>query len=293
MAKGNIRLYDTEVEYLAEKDSFELPNVSFVEDIKTVFYSGKLTKSWDTMANGVYAVGADGSPVMVEDADESCIGVALIANDAPTPQRLMIEKNETNNTTSIKAAYDADGATDTGYTYFFWGMRGQDVSDITNYTQTGGGGTKSYGNLPKPDGTYNGTPNLSADYTTWTSGCLSDFSGKANTAALMEVEDADSYTTYANMATWCSKFNETPSENQGFNDWYIPSMGQLALIYLNKTAINEALTKIGGMTFASNYYWSSSEYSSTIGFYVSFSSGSVNYNLKSYGCRVRVVRDLI
>ena len=29
MAKGNIRLYGTEAEYLLGKDSFELPNVSF------------------------------------------------------------------------------------------------------------------------------------------------------------------------------------------------------------------------------------------------------------------------
>ena len=37
--KRNIRLYDTEAEYLVEKDSFELPNVSLVEDINEVFYN--------------------------------------------------------------------------------------------------------------------------------------------------------------------------------------------------------------------------------------------------------------
>ena len=254
--------------------------------------SKKRQNPWLTIENGVYAVSATGMPVMKEDADESCIGVALIINDAVVPQRLMIEKNETNNTTSIKAAYEADGATSTSYKYFYWGMYGKDVSGITNYSQVGGGG-ESTGFLPRPDGTYKSTPHLSTDYTTWTSGALSDFSGKANTAALMEVEDTDSYTDYANMATWCKIFNETPSENQGFNDWYIPACGQLALIHLNAAAINEALTKIGGMAFDTSHVLSSSECSSYNGFRVQVTSGSVDYNSKkgNYN-RVRFVRDI-
>ena len=248
--------------------------------------------SWDNVPNGVYAVAADGSPVTYADADESCIAVALIVNDAPTPQKLMIEKNGEANTTSIKAAYTEDGASNTYYTYFHWGMYGSDNTSITNYTQTGGGGTEYYGYLPKADGTYQSTPNLSGDYTTWTSGALSDFNGKANTAALLAASDTDSYTTYANMATWCRIFNQTATENQGYTDWYIPACGQLSLMYLNKTAINNALTKIGGQTIASDTYWSSSEYDSDNGWRVLFDKGFVLYNVKSSNCRVRFVRDI-
>ena len=92
-------------------------------------------------ANGVYAITATGELIDYNTADNTCIGVALIVNDAPTPQRIMIEKNETKNTTSIKAAYTEDGASNTSYTYFYWGMYGSDNTSITNYTQTGGGGT--------------------------------------------------------------------------------------------------------------------------------------------------------
>ncbi len=245
--------------------------------------------------NGVYAVRADGSLCTINEADNTCIAVALIVNDAPTPQRLMIEKNETKNTTSIKAAYSADGASNTGYTYFYWGMYGSDQSGIPTYSQVGGNSSSwTWGYLPQANGSYySSSNNLSSDITTWTSGtALGDFNGKANTAALLAASDTDSYTTYANMATWCKTFNETATENQGYTDWYIPACGQLSLMYLNMTAINNALTKIGGQTIASLYYWSSSEYSSNYGWVVGFGNGGVDYGSKYNYYRVRFVRDL-
>jgi len=235
-------------------------------------------------ANGVYAVTATGELIAYNDAavDATCLGVALITDN----QRIMIEKMGEANTTSIKAAYDADGATNTGYTYFYWGMYGSDNSGITNYTKADG--TNSSGYL---GGTF--TPQISTDFTTWTSGALSDFNGKANTAAIQSASDTDSYTTYANMGTYCTKFNATAAENQGFTDWYIPAYGQLALIYLNKTAINEALTAIGGTTFSVNNYWSSSEFNSIGGWFVYFDNGYVSNNFKYCNLyRVRFVRDI-
>lgn len=245
-----------------------------------------------TAANGVYAVAKNGKGITYTDADESCIGVALIQGE----HKFWIEKNEKKNATSIKAAYDADGATDTGYQDFYWGMYGSDNTSITNYTVLGGGAnssTSSYGYLPQANGSYaNSSNNLSGDYTTWTSGtALGDFNGKANTAALLEASDTDSKTEYANMATWCRIFNQTATENQGFTDWYIPACGQLALIYLNKTAINEALTAIGGTTFSDVLYWSSSEFSSSYSWRVNFSDGKVYNHNKYNNLRVRLVRD--
>ena len=243
---------------------------------------------WDVLENGVYAFSSTGALIDVANADESCIAVALVVGE----HKFWIEKNETKNTTSIKAAYTEDGATDTGYTFFYWGMYGSDNTSITNYTQTGGGGTSKSGYLPKADGTYVYTPNLSGDYTTWTSGALSDFNGKANTAALLVASDTDSYTTYANMATWCRIFNQTATENQGYTDWYIPACGQLSLMYLNMTAIDNALTKIGGQTIATHQYWSSSECSSSRCWSLHFSSGDVSDGYKYGNIRVRFVRDI-
>lgn len=236
--------------------------------------------TWDTAPNGVYAVAADGSPVTVEDADESCIGVALIVNDAPTPQRLMIEKNGEANTTSIKAAYTADGATDIEYKTFYWGPYSMNVVGITSWV----------------DGSSEKAP---TDYKTWENYptyVWNDYNGKENTAALQSVTDTDTYTTYANMATWCTKFNATPSENQGYTDWYIPAVGQCLLISINVTIINNVLTKIGGTTFAGGFYWSSSQNDFRRGWFVALnscyaSSENKSYNSYSNFC-VRLVRDL-
>ena len=228
----------------------------------------------------------------IDTDNEQYIAVALHVTGKNFDKKFWIEKNETNNTISIKAAYDADGASNTNYTYFYWGMDGADNTSITNYTKTGDGGTSSSGYLPLANGSYaSSSNNLSGDYTTWTSGALSDFNGKNNTAALLEASDTDSNTTYANMATWCRIFNQTATENQGYTDWYIPACGQLTLMFLNKTAINNTLTKIGGQTIASSGYLSSSEYSSNRGWGVGFHSGYVYYNFKNDYSRVRFVRD--
>ena len=208
--------------------------------------------------NGVYAVKVDGSLVSVDEADETCIGVALIVNDADTPQHIMIEKNGDSNITSIKAAYEADGATSTDYFPFYWGPYDTDVSGITNWTD---------GDLAF----------IRTDYTTWSTNptyAWNDYNGKANTAAMMNVTDSDRYIVYANAATYCVKFNETETENQGFSDWYIPALGQLALIRINVTDINAALIKIGGTTINRyEHHWSSSEGSSKGGWCLPFGNG--------------------
>ena len=227
----------------------------------------------------VYAVRkGDEALILPEDIDttnEEYIAVALVVTGQDFEQKFWIEKNvETN------AAYN-------GNTTFRYSSDIVDMG-LTKFTQTGGGGTSSYGYLPKADGSYESTPNLSNDYTTWTDGALSDFSGKDNSAVIVEKS-----TNTNDMGTVLKAFNAAGDQNQGFDDWYIPACGQLALIYLNVTEINEALTAIGGTTLASNWYWSSSECSDNNGWRVSFSSGFMVNHIKDSSFRVRLVRDLV
>ena len=67
----------------------------------------------------------------------------------------------------------------------------------------------------------------------------------------------------------------------GYTDWYLPSQDELNKLYLNKTAI-------GG--FATNYYWSSTEYASYGAWSQGFGSGLQSANGKSVTSYVRAIR---
>ena len=97
------------------------------------------------------------------------------------------------------------------------------------------------------------------------------------------------------MAYLLNAFNASDcpkSVNQGFTDWFVPSCGQLGLIWLNKNAIDNALTAIGGTAFAAVMYWSSIEASDMYGWFVHFNSGRVGSVFKDGYNRLRLVRDL-
>ena len=224
---------------------------------------------WASLANGVYAVATDGSPVEVANATTECIAVALIVNDAPTPQLLMI------------TMFDADNGESSYYNEQYYLDR---LIDCGLSKESTVDGTNTNGWF---DGT--GTPRISKDYTTWTSGALSDFNGKVNTIAIVDLSSK-----VKEMGKVLETYNSGTNNqsNRGYTDWYIPACGQLALIYLNKTAINEALTAIGGTTFSDNYYWSSSEYDSYSARKLNFSFGTLTYSQKNYGGKVRFVRDI-
>lgn len=243
-------------------------SIVFIQDSKEISTRGEVYKSinWSVLEeskelvinsagkpNGVYVVTKDGELVDKSTAAADALGVALITAN----QRILIEKNGESNTDIIKAAYDADGASDTEYKYFYWGMYGSDVAGITNISSQ--------------------------------DAAKQDFNGKANTAAIIATPDTDSYTTYANMGTYCTKFNEMSGT---YSDWYVPAAGQLHEIYTNVTDINAALTNIGGTALESGYSWSSSEYGASDAWYVNFDNDGVYSGDKRSSCWVRFVRDI-
>ncbi|MFH1859758.1 MAG: DUF1566 domain-containing protein [bacterium] len=67
-----------------------------------------------------------------------------------------------------------------------------------------------------------------------------------------------------------------------YGDWYLPSKYELNLLYLQKSVV-------GG--FASNFYWSSTEYVSNGAWAQGFDSGYQGYGSKGYTYYVRAVRD--
>lgn len=61
---------------------------------------------------------------------------------------------------------------------------------------------------------------------------------------------------------------------------YLPALGEWAVAYANKSAINAAMTLIGG-TALSGYYWSSTQYSADRAWLLGWSIGEVGSNNKS------------
>lgn len=175
---------------------------------------------------------------------------------------------------------------------FFGGGYGTDQTGITNYNKVDGSNGSGY--LKSESGSYNGTPNLSANVIAWTNGVLSDWKGKANSNVLKGVTTGGGpfLPHYATIGHVLNTFLAS-QDAKGYDDWYIPSCAQLSLIYMHLTSINNALSAIGGQTFnTSRNYWSSSECSSSYGWGVIFNSGYVDYGNKDEGLRVRFIRDI-
>lgn len=73
-------------------------------------------------------------------------------------------------------------------------------------------------------------------------------------------------------------------------DWYIPAIGELYVMYLMKNQINKALEYIGSELIKDTWYLSSTEYSATDAWRLSFSYGNfTNYYSKTNEYSVRPV----
>lgn len=229
---------------------------------------------------GVFYVRPDGS--ITDSPSNDCIGVVLNAQG----KRFMIEKYE-----DLNESYVTAGAGKDSTSVFCWGGYDTDQTGITNYDKVDG--SNDYGYLRQESGSYYGKPNFPSSVTAWTNGALSDWKGKANSNVLKGVTTGGgSYTSYATIGHVLNTFLAS-ADAKGYDDWYIPSCGELSLIYMRLTSVNNALSAIGGQQFnTSDYYWSSSECSSGYVWRTNFYSGIVNTYRKSSIYHVRFIRDI-
>ena len=78
------------------------------------------------------------------------------------------------------------------------------------------------------------------------------------------------------------------------DEWYIPSLGELYRIFINKKAINAALEFAKGDKLQDRWYWTSTEYSATGAWYLGLSDGAYGWYTKASSTgRVRAVSAFI
>lgn len=117
---------------------------------------------------------------------------------------------------------------------------------------------------------------------------LDDWTGKASTAAQITHSECNSE-SYA--PGYCAAYERVNANGKGLTAgrWWLPSLGELMMIYANMRKINYALSLINGATpLAETWYWSSTEYSAAYAWYLHLNYGYANRWLTKAASQYRV-----
>ena len=107
---------------------------------------------------------------------------------------------------------------------------------------------------------------------------------------------SDAESNPENYPAW--NYSLTYAESNGLTGdlatgWYLPTVAELYTIYQNKTVVDASLSKVGGSTFGTSWYWSccqdpsSSNYARVLDFYDGYMDNYNNYSNNFYVCSVR------
>jgi hypothetical protein len=110
---------------------------------------------------------------------------------------------------------------------------------------------------------------------------LDDWAGKTSTAAQITHNECK---TESYAPGFCASYSRTNANGKGLTAgrWWLPSLGELMMIYANMRKINYALSLINGATqLAETAYWSSTEYSATYAWLLYLSDGYASFTTKA------------
>lgn len=127
---------------------------------------------------------------------------------------------------------------------------------------------------------------------------IADWNGKANTASIISKSTSAAVTNTAAYAPgFCNLYSRANANGKGLTagKWWLPSVGEMMMIYANMTKINYCLSLISGATqLLENWYWASTEYSAAYAWYLNLGDGNLNWGTKaSSKGRVRPVSAFI
>lgn len=117
---------------------------------------------------------------------------------------------------------------------------------------------------------------------------MNDWNGEANTAAQITHAECSS-NAYA--PGFCHQYSRVNANGKGLTagKWWLPSLGEMMMIYANMTKINYALSLISGATpLQETAYWTSTEYSATYAWYLNLGNGLAGNGLTKASTTRRV-----
>ena len=92
---------------------------------------------------------------------------------------------------------------------------------------------------------------------------IADWNGKASTAAQIAASTSSAVTNTASYAPgWCNLYSRANKNGYGLTagKWWLPSVGEMMMIYANMTKVNYALSLISGSAqLQEDWYWTSTE----------------------------------
>lgn len=111
-----------------------------------------------------------------------------------------------------------------------------------------------------------------------------DFNGRQHTdAAIKASSDSHVTNTAAYAPGYCRLYSRANSNGKGLTAgyWWLPSVGELLMMYANKAKINYALSLINGaQQLDVTWYWSSTESSPAHAWFLYFGDGFLGWNNK-------------
>ena len=128
---------------------------------------------------------------------------------------------------------------------------------------------------------------------------LNDWNGKTNTQKQIAASKEGAVTNTASYAPgFCNLYSRSNANGKGITagKWWLPSLGEMMMIYANMAGVNYALSLISGATqLVEDAYWTSTEASATNAWTLGLRIGSVNgyYTKVSSRCYVRAVSAFI
>ena len=122
---------------------------------------------------------------------------------------------------------------------------------------------------------------------------MNDFAGRANTTAIINGSTSSNVTNTEDYAAgFCNRYSRTNANGKGLTAgrWWLPSIGEMAMIWANFDKINYALSKISGATqLQADWYWTSTQRSASNAWVLYLSDGIMFNGWKFYQSRVRPV----